>query len=328
MNHRILVIDDDDNFIHILQRWLRDDGYTQVNCVGTGRQAAEALNQDWDLVISDIYLPDMGGIEIARRIRQRGLDSRVLLMTGHLTTEVALQALHHHVDGFLPKPFARRDFLDQVRQLVKQSPRTLQASSRERVLAIGAHPDDVEIGCGGILLKHRDAGDEICILTLSSGECGGASVIRSDEALMSSEMLRARLILENLEDTRIGEGPETINAISRVVDQLSPTIVYTHSPHDAHQDHRNTHKATLVAARSVSRLKCYQSPSSTIGFTPSHFVDITGKLPEKQALISCYRSQRDKCRYLRESLIESTAEYWGRFAGYAKVEPLEVIRSA
>lgn len=127
----------------------------------------------------------------------------MLLMTGHLTTEVTVRALNNHVHGFLPKPFSRKDFLDKVWRLAEQSPRTSKSNPRERVLAIGAHPD-----------------------------------------------------------------------------------------------HRNTHRATLVAARNVARLKCYQSPSSTIGFTPSHFVDISRKLPEKQALISCYRSQREKCRYL------------------------------
>jgi LmbE family N-acetylglucosaminyl deacetylase len=328
MKDTILVIDDDENFIHILSRWLRDGGYRNVTCAGTGRQAVNALDQHWDLVISDIYLPDMDGIEIAQRIRQRGLNSRVLLMTGHLTTEVALQALNHHVDGFLPKPFGRREFLDKVRLLVSQQSPRRQPSPKGRVLAIGAHPDDVEIGCGGTLLKHRDAGDELCILTLSQGSCGGATSVRAAEARASSEMLGARLILEDLEDTRIGEGPETINVITRVIDEFQPTVVYTHSPHDAHQDHRNAHRATLVAARGVPRLKCYQSPSSTIAFTPSHFEDISRNLDEKQDLISCYRSQREKCRYLSRSLIDATAEYWGRFAGYAKVEPLEIVRSA
>ena len=328
MEHNILIIDDDDSFINILRRWLSESGFGRVTCVASGRQAIAALDQPWDLVISDIYLPDMDGIQIAQHIRQRELDCRILLMTGHLTTEVALQALNHHVDGFLPKPFGRNEFLDRVRTLAERSPRPSRQVPRKRVLAIGAHPDDVEIGCGGILLNHRDAGDELCILTLSSGECGGLSGIRSDEARASCDMLGAKLILEDLEDTHISEGPETISVISRVIQEFRPTVVYTHSPHDAHQDHRNTHRATLVAARSVPRLKCYQSPSSTIGFTPSHFVDITKKLPEKQDLISCYGSQRDKCRYLSRSLIDATAEYWGRFAGYAKVEPLEVIRSS
>ncbi|MBT8049315.1 MAG: response regulator [Xanthomonadales bacterium] len=328
MDHSILVIDDDDSFIRILKRWLKEAGYSKVRFAATGREALAALSEPWDVIVSDIYLPDMDGIEIAQRIKQRGLSSRLMLMTGHLTTEVALRALNHHVDAFLPKPFGRREFVEKVAQLAVQKSRGEPAAPRKRVLAVGAHPDDVEIGCGGILLNHRDNGDELCILTLSRGACGGTSSVREAEAKASCDMLGARLIMESLEDTRISEGPETISVISKVIAEFQPTVVYTHSPHDAHQDHRNAHRATLVAARGVQRLKCYQSPSATIGFTPSHFVDITEKLPEKQALLSCYRSQRDKCRYLSQSLINATAEYWGRFAGYVKVEPLEVIRSA
>ena len=328
MKHKILMIDDDDSILGILERWLRDAGYENVTPVMSGRAAFEALQQDWDIVISDVCLPDMDGIDIASLVRNCEMQSRILLMTGHLSTEVTLRALDNNVDGFLSKPFDRQEFLDKVSSLAEQSPLTGGKRDRERVLAIGAHPDDVEIGCGGIMLGHRDAGDELCILTLSSGECGGVTGTRSAEAQQASEMLGAELILETLEDTRISEGPETIAVITRAVERFQPTIVYTHSLHDAHQDHRNTHRATMVSARGVPKLESYQSPSATIGFTPSRFVDITKALPEKQALISCYRSQHEKCRYLSSSLIASTAEYWGRFADYSKVEPLEVIRGA
>jgi len=325
MKQRILIIEDDADLLGILERWLRNAGYESVRSVMTGRGARDALEQPWDLIISDVCLPDMDGIEIARLIREEDPNCRVLLMTGHLTTEVTLRAIDNKVDAFLAKPINPQEFLEKVQTLLQ-----VQKTQRpaQRVLAIGAHPDDVEIGCGGILLRHRDAGDTLCILTLSNGACGGPTGIRSEEAREASELLGAKLILENLKDTQISEGPETIAVINRAINQFQPTVVYTHSVHDAHQDHRNTHHATVVACRGIPTLESYQSPSSTIGFTPSRFVDISKELLEKQALLACYRSQQQKCRYLKNSLIESTAEYWGRFAGYSKVEPLEVLRSA
>ena len=328
MNQNILLIDDDDALLGVLTRWLHDGGINNVTSVTSGRDARKALAQSWDLVISDINLPDMDGIDFARQTRKQVGGCRILLMTGLLTTQVTLRALDSQVDGFLAKPINRHEFLDKVRALAESYPEPVIQRRPERVLAIGAHPDDVEIGCGGILLGHRDAGDALCILTLSGGECGGSTGVRSSEAHQASDMLGAELILENLQDTRISEGPETIAVIARAVERFQPTVVYTHTLHDAHQDHRNAHRATVVASRGIARLESYQSPSSTIEFTPSRFVDISERLPEKQALISCYRSQRRKCRYLSHSLIASTAEYWGRFAGFSKVEPLEVIRSA
>ncbi|MBL4773773.1 MAG: hypothetical protein JKX98_09320 [Alcanivoracaceae bacterium] len=77
----------------------------------------------------------------------------------------------------------------------------------------------------------------------------------------------------------------------------------------------------------VKNLECYQSPSSTIDFKPSRFSDITQQLKQKIELIKCYASQYEKCRYLKQSLISSTAEYWGRFSTYGMVEPFEVIWS-
>ncbi len=324
---RILLIEDDRSLLRIMGRWLASEGFDQVQTAETGEQGLNAIaEQEWDLVISDICLPDMTGIDIAEQTKFRSPTRRFLLMTGNLTSQLsvkALRTLNPIIDAFLPKPVSRADFLAKVNQLVTSPERRT-----ERVLAIGAHPDDVEIGCGGILANHHQQGDEICILTLSRGANGGNAADRVHEARRAANLLKAALIVEDLEDTRIGEGPETIEPIRRAIDQFDPTIVYTHSLNDSHQDHRNVHRATVVAGRQVKAIECYQSPSTTIRFMPSRFVDITQHLPEKQALINCYASQVSHRDYLRASLIESTAEYWGRFAGFSKVEPLEVVRSA
>jgi len=329
MDHSILIIEDDDALIGILGRWLRDAGFPAPRSVGDGETAKLALaEQPWDLIISDVCLPDMDGIEIARTIREQSIPSRILLMTGHLSTEVTLRALDQRVDGFLPKPMERDQFLGKVTELLSQPIAKSARRKRQRVLAIGAHPDDVEIGCGGILLGHRNQGDALCILTLSTGECGGTSGVRGDESRAAAERLSAELILANLKDARISEGPDTISVLSRGIDMFDPTVIYTHSLHDAHQDHRNTHRATMVAARGVPSVYTYQSPSTTIGFTPNRFVDIASHLAEKLKLISCFQSQRSIRPYLSDSMISSTAEYWGRFANYGQVEPLETVRSA
>jgi len=244
-----------------------------------------------------------------------------------LNTEVTLRALDTEIDGFLPKPINREQFIYKVREQLKRRSKDSSGQPGQKILAIGAHPDDVEIGCGGILIGHRNAGDEIGILTLSNGKCGGDTSTRIEESRQAAEILGATLIMEDLEDTKISEGAVTIQVITNAIREFQPDIVYTHSENDAHQDHRNCHRATVVSARSVPRLQSYQSPSSTIQFMPSRFVDISKALEEKKELIACYRTQTEKCRYLKESLITSTAEYWGRFAGFGIVEPLEVIRT-
>jgi LmbE family N-acetylglucosaminyl deacetylase len=327
VNKKILLIDDDKDILFILERWLRDSGFTNVQSTTSGSEAIEALKQDWGLIVTDVFLPDLDGIDFAQLVREKELGCRILVMTGSLNTEVTLRALDTRIDGFLPKPINREKFISKVTEQLKHQLKDSSQQSKQRVLAIGAHPDDVEIGCGGILIGHRNVGDEIGILTLSNGKCGGDTNTRVEESRQAAEILGATLIMEDLEDTKISEGAETIQVITDAIREFQPDIVYTHSKNDAHQDHRNCHRATVVSARSVPRLQSYQSPSSTIQFMPSRFVDISKAIEEKKELIACYRTQTEKCRYLKESLITSTAEYWGRFAGFGIVEPLEVIRT-
>ena len=84
--------------------------------------------------------------------------------------------------------------------------------------------------------------------------------------------MSARLVHADLEDTSVSEGGSTIATIKRVIEEIRPTTVYTHTLRDVHQDHRNAHNATLVAARGVPRVFCYQAPSSTVDFHPTRFV--------------------------------------------------------
>lgn len=193
-------------------------------------------------------------------------------------------------------------------------------------MAIGAHPDDIEIGCGGCLLMHKAQAGEINFLTLSLGESGGNSEIRKKESYLAAEMMRANLFLGNLEDTNISEGAETIRLIEDIIKQVNPTHIYTHSLQDNHQDHRNVHLASIVACREIPNFFCYQSPSSTIDFKPGLFVEISDYIDTKIEVLKVYKSQNCTKPYLFEDMIRSLARYWGRFSGYGLAEPLEVIR--
>ena len=81
---------------------------------------------------------------------------------------------------------------------------------------------------------------------------GGAAGRRAEESETAAGILGAELYLEDLEDSRISEGDPTIGIVSAVVDSVRPTMIYTHSIQDVHQDHRNTHHAAMVAARVAS----------------------------------------------------------------------------
>ena len=111
------------------------------------------------------------------------------------------------------------------------------------------------------------------------------------------------------------------------MEQVAPTHVYTHSLSDNHQDHRAVHRATLVAARTVPEVCCYQAPSTNISFTPSRFVDVTATIDRKLEAIRAFHSQWSTRGYLEDELILATARYWSRFGSGRYAEALEIVRS-
>jgi two-component system, NtrC family, response regulator HydG len=323
---RILLIDDDLALGGYLARVLRMHGGFEVDHELDATSALRRLQaEQWDLLITDIEMPGMTGLELVTKVRRVVPDLPIAVVTGHPTVDYAVTALRRSVAEFLQKPVAADDLIVAATTLIDAS-RKARAQGRERVLAIGAHPADIEIGAGGTLLAHRAAGDTIAMLTLSRGSRGADEDRRVREAQKAAEAIGGRLFLEDLDDTHIPESDPTIGIIERVIAEIQPTVVYTHSDHDVHVDHRNTHRATLVAAREVGQVYCYQSPSATIEFRPAHFMAIDRHIGVKVSTVEIFGSQVALLDYLEPELIEATARYWSRFSGSSHAEPFEVIR--
>jgi LmbE family N-acetylglucosaminyl deacetylase len=190
-----------------------------------------------------------------------------------------------------------------------------------RVLAIGAHPDDVELGCGGTLLAHAAAGDAVTVLVVTGGENGpGATpAVRRTEQEAAARVLGARLFWGGAVDCQVSADATTISAIEAVIAEVGADVVYVHAPDDSHQDHRAVASATVSAARKLSRVVHYQSPS-TLGFAPSVFVDVTGFLSGKLAALKAHASQVATSAMVEPDAVVAAARYWGSQArvGYAE----------
>jgi two-component system, NtrC family, response regulator HydG len=323
---RILLIDDDLALGAYLARVLRTHGRFEVMHELDAAAALRSLQgEQWDLLITDIEMPGMTGLELVTQVRRLAPDLPIAVLTGNPTVEYAVTALRRSVAEFLSKPVAAEDLIGRATALIEAS-RKARAASRETVLAIGAHPDDIEIGAAGTLLAHRAAGDTIAMLTLSRGTRGSEEDRRIRESQKAAEVIGARLFLKDLDDTRIPESDPTIGIMEEVIAEVQPTIIYTHSVNDVHQDHRNTHRATMMASARVGQVYCYQSPSATIDFRPAHFVAIDQHIGLKLRAIGIFGSQIAVRDYLEPELIESTARYWSRFCGGSHAEAFEVIR--
>ncbi|MEO6532570.1 MAG: response regulator [Pseudolysinimonas sp.] len=328
---RVLVVDDDDDVALYTRTVLERRAGCTVLSISDPRLARSVVNDfEPDVVVTDIEMPGMTGLELMALLRTDRPELPVIVMTAHVSVDYAVRALRNQADEFLTKPVASAELVAVVRRLGAEGRAKREAGRpKEYVLAVGAHPDDVEIGVGGILAAHRAAGDTIVILTMSRGAKGGRPDDRQSESLKAAEMLGARLFLEDLVDTEITNTGPTIAIIENVIRQVNPTIVYTHSSHDRHQDHRAVHEATVVASRTVDSVLCYQSPSSTVDFRPSRFVPIDGFTDKKLELLQCFSSQAEIRKYLDPEFVLATSRYWGRYTSSSDhCEPLEIVREA
>lgn len=162
------------------------------------------------------------------------------------------------------------------------------------VLAIGAHPDDIEYGCAGTLLKFARKGHPVYLMVMTQGEMGGAAATRKKEQLASAKTLGAKEVFwGGYQDTKVPLNNESIAKIERVLAKVSPTFVFVNHREDTHQDHRHVAIATSTATRYAKNVLYYEVPT-TESFNPHVFVDIETSLEKKLASLKAHHSQVSK----------------------------------
>lgn len=203
----------------------------------------------------------------------------------------------------------------------------MATESTKKILAIGAHPDDVEFGCGGTLIKHVKNGDDVYLVLGSLGEKSGNEVLRKKEALMSANLMGAKkTYFLNLKDTFIMHDGITVNSLDRCLKKVNPKLVYVHSPKDYHQDHGNIAKSTLSASRYMEAgILFYESPSATIEFRPAAYSDISDTFKDKLKCLEKFDSQNNK-EYMEKEAIIGLAKTRGNTIGVKYAEAFEVAR--
>ena len=117
------------------------------------------------------------------------------------------------------------------------------------ILAIGAHPDDIEFLCAGTLALYAKQGHKIFIAVATNGNVGSPTLskteiseIRKNECLQSCKLINAKLIWMNFDDEWLYDTPESRNKFIDAIRESQADIVFIHNKNDYHPDHRNAGK--------------------------------------------------------------------------------------
>jgi LmbE family N-acetylglucosaminyl deacetylase len=181
------------------------------------------------------------------------------------------------------------------------------------ILALGAHPDDLELGCGATLEKLASRGVDVTAVVLSDGGRGAdGEHDRSEETRRALTSLGvARVEQHSYPDTRLHENlNDLIAAIENSVREYAPQRVYTMFDRDRHQDHRAVYQASAVACRRVPQILAYETPSSYPNFVPIIFEQVDDFMELKVAALKMHGSQESRL-YMQEHKIRSAAHFRG-----------------
>lgn len=173
----------------------------------------------------------------------------------------------------------------------------MRKDKNSNILAVGSHPDDIELGCAATIVKHLENGDRVYALILTKGEMGGHIADQSEcfDSLTKLGVKKEDIFFGNLSDGFVSDSRETVNLIEELITKLNINRVYTHDYHDRHQDHRNCSKAVSSAARKVEEILLFQGPSTDVSFQPHFFEKITPtQLKKKISALASYKSQVKK----------------------------------
>jgi LmbE family N-acetylglucosaminyl deacetylase len=202
------------------------------------------------------------------------------------------------------------------------------------ILALGAHPDDIELGCGAALLRYKVEGHETHGIVFSIGEGGlhssklKNSNPRKKEAEKGGRVMHLdSLTVMEFPDTKLSTMQEDImRVIEERTRELHPDLIFTHNRHDLHRDHRAVHLATIEAARRVPTLLCYENPNTPSSFQPNYFIEVSLYLEHKIKALKCHASQHTSRPYMEEDLVHSLARVRGGQARLRAAEAFEAIR--
>ena len=210
------------------------------------------------------------------------------------------------------------------------------------IMAIGAHPDDIEFGCGGTLINHKEFGDKViyvCMTDTESVDATKGKVIRSESELKSETQCAADVLgVDNIfylpfKDLHVPFSFDSVSRLESLIKHYEIDTIYTHWSGDSNQDHISTFKTTMAAARYVKNIYCYEQipiPRHTDNpMRVNSYTDISRSFDLKIKAAECHQSQFKKYKAAGFDVSENLttlAKFRGIQANCKYAEGFQVIK--
>jgi|MDSZ01.3.fsa_nt_gb LmbE family N-acetylglucosaminyl deacetylase len=224
-----------------------------------------------------------------------------------------------------------------------------------RILFIGAHPDDVELGCGGTISKFSDLGYNISVLIIAEGTSGRFDEKDKDTKKVATHIQNRKqnctnslkiLGVNNIKFCDLPCGNLNIVPLLKInkliedeIRSFKPEIIFTHSSVDTNKDHRIVFESTKIATRPsafsfVKKVFSYEVLSSTECsflevFSPKHFIVLSKEhLERKNKALACYNTEIKEFPHPRSLKgVEVLAKFRGMQINKEYAESFEILRS-
>jgi LmbE family N-acetylglucosaminyl deacetylase len=209
-----------------------------------------------------------------------------------------------------------------------------------KITAIGAHSDDAELACGGMLAKALACGHQANLLVLTESDYPSleGEVMRTKSVAWNETIDAAKVLgfgeqdvkVLNFKTRELPYSAEVICAIEKELVAFKPDVVLTHWPFDTHQDHRRAALSTISAGRYFNSILMYEpimpSGRSYVGFRPQIYVDISDYIDQKLDALRRHTSQYEKYGEEWIGAIEARCRLRGYEIGCAYAEAFEAAR--
>ena len=201
------------------------------------------------------------------------------------------------------------------------------------IIAFGAHPDDIEIGMGGTVVKLTGMGYDVrlVIATLPNFVRTDTKEERKQESIMSAKVMGCKTPeFLDLSPEEIVFNRNFVTQINKIIQELKPGAIFTQWIGDTHQDHQSLTRAVIAAARDFNDVYMYETTIpggiSEYAFRPQLYVDVTETLEIKRNALDCFDSQKIRCGPLWIDSLVGRCSYRGYQMNAKYAEAFEVIK--